>query len=172
MKNILKTIVVALILFAATKTNAQGSDVVNVNVVINQLMSLEVFGDQVTIGIATEDEFANGKTVTMNSHVRVTANVSYEIQSYANDNFTDGTNSIGIENLSVSFSPLTGASTFTPSAAVPMVSTSASPITLGSSNGGDIQRYFNVAYDLEGGDHLLVEAGTYNSIITYTILPL
>lgn len=164
-----KLFLLSAILFATTAMKAQGSDVVNVNITINQLMALEVFNDQVNISITTPDEFANGKTQTMTSHLRITANVPYEIQANANGHFIGATENIGIENLKASLTPLTGNSTFTPAVAIPMATT---PIVLGESNAGDIQRYFDVTYQLLGGPALLVTDGVYTSQITYTVMPL
>lgn len=167
-------IITALLLTALSAQSQIGSASTNVNVTINEILSINVFNNNVNININNAEDVINGKTKQMLSHVQITSTVPYEVRVSASSNFIGQTSAeeIDIQHLKLNVTAGAGVN-FSPQTDVTAIITTdlESGALLGSSTSGDVNRILDISYFMEGGEHLLVSPDTYSNIITYSIIP-
>lgn len=156
-------------LFSAYGQNSAGT---NLAVELQSIQSITVNEAQsnVAISLSTASEYLNGKTSQQADHIKIMSSSNYEIKVSAATNLIGESSSIDIgtvtlvpsqgsvggENNNLNMNP---------------IALSLADTTLVQASQGDAERTFNVDYKVSGGaDYLNKPAGTYSTLITYTIL--
>lgn len=167
-----KLILSVCILFTAATMQAQiGSASANVNVIISDIHSITINnGSTVNININTQDHFINGNFSEVDNHILITSTQPYHVNVKATV-LTDGTESISLDNLHVTLSNGTGGVNSSTVAYPAIPSLALTDQTVISATGsGDIQRFVKANYKIDGGDALLVTAGTYTTTVMYSLI--
>lgn len=147
-----------------------GSDVTNVNIILSEVRQIEVIDASVDIVVNTANHYINGNTSNKPNHIKITSTTDYQVTAKVSGDFTNGAETIPFNKVSILASAGLGAnSTAIFSSTTPLNTT---PFQIISTDGGDIERYVNVLYTLEGGEHLLnIPVGTYTALVTYELIP-
>jgi hypothetical protein len=151
-----------------------GSAEAEINLNLQQILSLEIGTTNVTIPMYLPAHFENGNaTAPLNNHIQVNATSAYTIKVRAEqDTFTvDGAPStvpINTIQLSVSANAGTGITVLTPS------NMSDSDVQIINSNANQIQQSFNAIYAIpqnKANEFLGKPGGNYTTTLIYTIVP-
>lgn len=159
MRRIFTTLIIMLSLSGYSQV---GSDQTQVNIILSEVYSIEVMQSQVDLTVDTAEKYEDGTSASLSNHIKVFSTVSYQIDLQLSTDFTNGSNSIPAGKVKVKLSDNTTTNEIPLSTSSVNIIPNSSPV---------INRYLNAVYTLEGGNHLLLDAGTYSAQLTYTLIP-
>jgi hypothetical protein len=145
----------------------------NLKVQLQSIQSIRINEAQsdVAISLATASEYMNGKSSNQADHIEIMSNSNYEIKVSAATNLIGDTASIDINTVTITPSLGSVGGATDGNIQLNPVALSLNDNTIVQSFQGDAQRSFNIKYQLSGGDEYLDKpAGTYSTLVTYTIL--
>lgn len=158
-----KLITLFVLLFTITLSAQIGSASTNINIVLSEVYSIEVLQSNVNLIIDEASDIPAGTSTVLNNHIRIISNVDYEVSIAVNQNYTNGTDDIPVDKVTLKL--LDGATLIN---SIPLSLSGNIIIPLSNPTA---TRNINAEYILEGGDHLLVSAGTYTATATLTLTP-
>ena len=155
---------------AEVKAQASSSATANLSVVLSDLRSITVNAPNVTIPITTAAHYQSGNFTDVPNHLLVTSSGAYKITATsATANLVNGSNTIPANTITLTptaGTSVNGGGTMTYNAQ-PLVN--ATPGTLIAGGAGTTSSSFNVKYTASGGASYLVPAGSYTTVVTYTV---
>ena len=169
----MKTFIAAIITLITVSGYGQGAASTNLKVQLQSIQSIRINEAQsdVAISLATASEYMNGKSSSQADHIEIMSNSNYEIKVSASTNLIGDAGSIDINTVTVT--PTLGSVGGATEGNIQLnpVALSLNDNTIVQSFQGDAQRSFNIQYQLAGGEEYLNKpAGTYSTLVTYTIL--
>lgn len=164
---ILGSLLMGSLLYSQQKADVQ----LSVNLADFQSISLNESQKQVDVDLKTVNDFKNGKSSERENHIEVTSTSKYEVKVSASSELIGESASIPVKT--VSLTPSLGDSGNENSELSFLnVALSTTNQTIIRSNTGDINRSFNIAYHVAGGEEYMQKPeGAYKTTLTYTILP-
>ena len=177
MKNqtIFKALFVATLFLAGfVKSNhaaaqASASATANLSVVLAELRSITIGTPNVSVPITTAAHYQTGNSTTVANHVTITSSGAYKITATsATANLVSGANTIPTNTITLTptAGTVNGGGTVSYNAQ-PLVA--ATPGILIAGTAGTTSSSFNIKYAASGGSAYLVPAGTYTTVVTYTV---
>ena len=174
-QNIIKSLFAAVILIAGFATSntaaaqASASATANLSVVLSELRSITVGTPNVSVPITTAAHYQTGNFTDVPNHVSVTSSQAYKITATsATANLVNGANTIPANTITLTptAGTVNGGGTMSYNSQ-PLVA--ATPGILIAGTAGTTNSSFNVKYTASGGSSYLVPAGTYATVVTYTV---
>ena len=166
-------ICICTIIASCFSVKAQNNAQANLNVQLNTIQSIRINEGQsdVTIALNTADEYINGKSSSLQDHIEIMSSSDYEIKVSASSNLVGDAASIDIGTVSII--PSLGSIGESTQGALNLspINLSLADNTIVQSSQGDSKRSFNIEYHVSGGEEYLNKpTGSYNTLITYTII--
>ena len=152
---------------AAAQASASGT--ANLSVVLSELRSISIATPNVSVPITTAAHYQTGNSTTVANHVTITSSQAYKITATsATANLVSGANTIPANTITLTptAGTVNGGGTVSYNAQ-PLVA--ATPGILIAGTAGTTSSSFNVKYAASGGSSYLVPAGTYTTVVTYTV---
>ncbi|HET8810258.1 MAG TPA: hypothetical protein VFM65_08345 [Flavobacteriaceae bacterium] len=149
------------------------TDTADLNVVLTDIQSITVAAAQETVTITLDDvtKYTSGTDVDQADHLAVVSTSDFDITAVANQELTKTgeANTIPVSTVTLTASAGTNAPDGT-MAAVALSATA--PVNLVTGASADLDAFYNVNYAVSGGtEYLNQPTGTYETTITYTLVP-
>lgn len=170
MRKLLPLILLLFSFVLAAQNTAQS----NLNVILKPIQSIKINDQQQQINLSFEtvDDYTKGKISDQADHIEIMSSGTYEVRVVANAPLTHQSDQIKVENIALNPS-LGRIGEYRENIALLPVSLSMREKNMIRSSVGDVKRTYNVSYKMNASEELLNKpAGTYSTIITYTILSL
>ncbi len=152
--------------------NAQQlNDDVTLNVTLVAVQNISVNSGQTTVTITFNEssDYLNGVSSPQLAHLEVSSTDDFVVKVSTASDLSDGSNTIPVNTITVT--PVYASGT-DPGATATAVALSTTATTILSSTNGTTKALYDVTYDASGGsDYVNKPAGTYSTMVTYTISP-
>lgn len=170
-KHLFAAAIVVLSVTASQNASAQASSsaTANLSVILSELRSITVASPNVSIPIITAAHYQSGNNTDVANHLAITSSGAFKITATAAAaNLVNGANSIPASTITLtpSAGTVSGGGTVTYTLQ-PLVT--ATPGTLIGGTAGTTASTFNMKYTASGGSTYLVPAGSYATVVTYTV---
>ena len=172
-----KVKILLLLLFCVSMfgINAQTSDQVTLNIVLNPIQSITVNPSQKVVDLIyeTENDYQNGVFNTQVNHLKVFSTGGFKINVNTSGDFIKGTDNISASDVTVVATPGTGKPNNVTYASATSLSTGGHELLSSKIGGRDLN--FNITYDntAAGNNYNYVNKHfeTYSTTVIYTITP-
>lgn len=183
MKTLLQLACAALLMLCPAIAFSQASGVSQVNIIIAPAQSIQVQHSTVNIQMTQASHYMLGNSSGLQSnHVRVTSTTGYEVTVKSETQFfslNGNITTLPVNTIAVQTaigSDLSGSNSAPPSGLVitPQVMLETSGTTIISTPTGEADRGYNVNYTIPANqtqNYFNRENGTYNTTVTYTLVP-
>lgn len=184
MKTLLKLACIAFLMLYPAAAFSQASGISQVNIIIAPAQSIQVQHPTVNIQMTQASHYAAGSSSGQQAnHVRVTSTTGYQVTVKSQTQFfalNGNATTLPVNTIAVQTtlgSDLSGSNSAPPSGLVitPQVMLTTPGNTIISTPTGEANRGFHVNYTIpanQASNYLNRDAGTYNTTVTYSLMPL